>query len=163
MYRISRNLEASLVDFITEQLIEDGWQGVRVEKTFANVYNGNFPCVLVNVVNVLSIRKEIGNYETIKKFLVSFRIFTEEDGQRLDLSDWLLEQLEPGVNYYSYTTRLSGKKKVVDSKTLAGRIDIRRFVENKKELENIQNLAKEDKHRHLITVEMEVSLLPQDC
>lgn len=163
MYRVSRNVEASLIDFITEQLQADGWQGVRTEKVFANVYNGQFPCILVNIINVIPIRKEVGNYETLKRYLVAFRIFTEDDGQRLDLSDWLLEQLEPGIDYYTYTTKLAGKKKVVDSKTIAGRIDIRRFIENKKELENIQNLATEDKHRHLITVEMEVSFLPQDC
>ena len=158
--RVSRNIESSLIDFVAEQLSIDGWQDVRVEKKSANVYSGELPAILINVINIIPVRKEIGSYLTRKKYLVSLRIFANDDGQRLDLSDWLQDEIEPGIDYYAYTYKLEGRKKIVDTKILSGRLYITRFLENKQELETVQNLAVEDKHRHLITVEMELSLLP---
>ena len=48
-YRLSRNIEASLVDYITAELLADGWVGIRVEKVFAKVYKGELPCICINV------------------------------------------------------------------------------------------------------------------
>jgi hypothetical protein len=61
--------------------------------------------------------------------------------------------------YYAYQYKLENRKTVVDSKTLAGRINITRYLENKQELETIENLATEDKHRNVLTFECIIGLL----
>jgi hypothetical protein len=67
----------------------------------------------------------------------------------LDLSDWLLDLLEDDVNYYVYTI-VNG---TVSSKVLSGRIVITRIIEDRKELVNTEILEKEDRYRHLLSVE----------
>jgi hypothetical protein len=149
MYRISRNIEASLIDQITELLEEDGWQNIRVEKSFLEARNGTLPCICVNALEFRPVKKEIGSKLHIKYFTVNIRIFCKTDGSRLDLSDWLFDELENNLNYYSYNIT-DGE---VSEKNLSGRIVVTRFFDNKKELTNTENLAKEDRYRHLLSFE----------
>lgn len=146
-YRISRNIEASIVDKITSQLTTDGWSGIRVEKSFAQVYEGTLPAICINVNSVDPTKLEIGSKTNIKYFEVAIRIFAVNDGQRLDLSDWLTDLLEDDINYYIYTITNG----VVSAKVLSGKIHILNFTRNEKEFINIENLEKEDKYRHIVT------------
>lgn len=148
-YRASRNIEASIIDKISTQLVTDSWTGVTVIKSFKEAYkDNNIPCICVNVVNVDPKKLEIGSKTHIKYYLVNFKIFATSDGQRLDLADWLFDLLEDDVDYYTYTITNGA----VSSKVLTGRIAITEIVDNKKELENTENLVKEDRYRHLIAV-----------
>jgi hypothetical protein len=149
MYRISRNIESSLIDRITTNLTTDGWVGIRVEKSFAQVYQGTLPCICINVIEIRPEKLEIGNKRNLKYFTVNIRIFATSDGSRLDLSDWLLDKLEDDTNYYKYTITNG----VVTSKVLSGRIVSTRWLENRKELTNTENLASEDRYRHLLSFE----------
>jgi hypothetical protein len=148
-YRISRNIEASLIDRITTDLVTDAWVGIRVEKSFAEVYNGTLPCIVVNALEIRPEHLEVGSKTYLKYFTISIRIFATSDGQRLDLSDWLLDKLEEDTNYYSYTI-VNG---IVSVKTLTGRIVITRIFDNRKELTNTEGLEKEDRYRHLLSME----------
>jgi hypothetical protein len=149
MYRISRNIEASLIDWLTEKLEDGGWTGIRVEKSFAQVYNGTLPCICINALEIRPEKLEIGNKRNLKYFTVNIRIFATSDGNRLDLSDFILDLLEDDVNYYSYTIT-NGE---VAAKDLTGRIVLTKWFRNSKELVNTENLEKEDKFRHILEFE----------
>jgi hypothetical protein len=153
-YRISRNLEASLIDRITANLATDGWTGIRIEKAFAEVYKGTLPCIVVNALEIRPEHLEVGSKTYLKYFTVNIRIFATSDGQRLDLSDWLLEKLEDDTDYYVYTITNG----VVSGKVLTGRIVITRILDNRKELVNTEILEKEDRYRHLISFEAIVAI-----
>ena len=154
-YRNYRNLEASLIDYITAQLTADGWTGIRTEKVFAEVYkNGaTLPCICVGVEESDAISREIGSKSYLENILVSVRIFATSDGQRLDLASWMLSKIMAGFNYYEYVIT-SG---VVSSKTLAGGITILETTANRKELRNTDNLDAIDRYRHVLTFKMRVS------
>jgi hypothetical protein len=144
-YRISRSLEASVIDYLTTQLNDDGWKGIRVEKVFAEVYKGTLPCILIGVDNVSPEKLEIGSKINLKYYQISIRIFATSDGLREDLSDWLLELLEDDINYYTYGIT-SGE---VSEKTLSGKIIITEISRNEKELTNTENLSVEDRYRNI--------------
>ncbi|HUW89204.1 MAG TPA: hypothetical protein VMV43_01655 [Candidatus Nanopelagicaceae bacterium] len=152
-YRNYRNLEKSLIDYLTAELVTDGWE-VRVEKAFSQVYEGTLPCILINVESSNVIRREVGSSSYLENILVSIRLFCLNDGERLDLASWTLSKIMPGISYYAYTIT-SG---VVSEKTLAGRINCLEITANRKELVNLEGLALQDKFRHLLSLRCRVSL-----
>jgi len=160
MYRISRNIEASLVDFITTELSADGWKDIRVEKSFAEVYikTKKLPCILVNVAESEPTKKEIGSPTFLKYIIVNVRIFADSDGIRLDLKDWFVDKLQEDINYYTYTIT-SGS---VIEKILSGKIMVREILREEKELVNTENLELIDKYRHLINFRCYVAK-QEDC
>jgi len=153
-YRISRSVEASLIDRITADLVTDGWTGIYVEKISAEVYKGHHPAIVINVPEIDPQKLEIGSKTYIKNFIIYIRIFADNDGQRLDLSDWLFDKLEDDTNYYVYTITNG----VVSAKVLTGRIVITKWLNNKKELTNTEGLAKEDRYRHLLAFEAIIAI-----
>lgn len=153
-YRISRNIEASIIDRITADLVTGSWTGIRVEKSFAEVYKGTLPCIVVNALEIRPQKLEIGSKTNLKYFTVNIRIFALNDGQRLDLSDWMLDKLEDDTDYYVYT--ISGG--IVSAKVLTGKIVITRIFDNRKELVNSEGLESVDRYRHLISFEAIVAI-----
>ena len=118
-YRTSRNLEASLIDFLTTNFNAD-WTNVSVEKSFARVYDINLPTICVRANNTSHNKAEIGGDSTIRTVQVLIDIFATSDGQKLDLTDYIVEKLKGGCPYYDYII-VDG---VVDSKTANGRIRV---------------------------------------
>lgn len=153
-YRVSRNIEASLIDFITSGLTTDGWTGITVLKGFPQDYKGKAPFIGVESLEIRPQKLEIGSKTNLKYFTVKIRIIAKNDGQRLDLADWLFDELEDDVDYYVYTIT-SG---VVSAKTLTGRIVITKWNENRKELQNTENLESEDRYRQVFVFECIVAL-----
>jgi len=153
-YRISRNCEASLIDRITANLVTDGWAGIYTEKTSAEIYGGHYPAILVNAIEIRPELLEVGSKTHLKYFTIYIRIFAENDGQRLDLSDWLFGKLEDDTNYYAYTITNG----VVSAKVLTGRIVITKWLDNRKELVNTEVLEEEDRYRHLLSFEAIVAI-----
>lgn len=152
-YRLSRSVERSIIDFLTEELENDEWNGIYVEKVFSQIYKGKFPAILVNVSSRPDKRRELGTSSLMKFINVELRIFAEDDGQRLDLADYILEKVMPGIPYYKFTVT-SGQ---ISEKTLKGRIVILEITANRKELINLENLSKEDKFRHLFGLRCRVA------
>ncbi len=148
-YRISRNIEASLLDFISAALITGGWSGITVLKGFPQDYKGKSPFIGVEALEIHPVKLEIGSSTNIKYFTIKIRIIAKSDGQRLDLVDYFTDLLEDDVDYYEYTI-VNG---VVSTKTLAGRIVITKWNENRKELQNTQDLETEDRYRQVFVFE----------
>jgi len=152
-YRNYRNLEATLIDYITAQLTADGWTGIRTEKAFAEVYKGTTPAICVSMEESDAISREIGSKSYLENILVSIRIFATSDGQRLDLASWMLSKIMPGIDYYTYIITNG----VVSSKTLAGRVVILETTANRKELKNTDNLDVIDRYRHVLSFRCRVA------
>ena len=152
VYRQSRNIEASLVDFITTQLSTDGWTGIKVLKGFPQDYKGATPFIGLEVLDLNPKKLEIGSKTHIKYYTVKIRIFATSDGQRLDLADWLFDELEDDAIYYAYTIANG----IVSVKTATGKIIIGE-ISSEKELQNTENLEAEDRYRHLLSFECYVA------
>lgn len=146
-YRISRNIEASLVDKITADLATDAWSGIRVIKVFSEAYQGTLPCIVVSLDDVSPEKIEIGNKLHRQVFTVNIRIFALSDGQRNDLKDWLFSKLEDDITYYQYIIT-SG---VVSSKVASGKLVILNWNNNRKELSNTTDLIAADRYRQILS------------
>jgi len=151
-YRESRNLEKTLLDFITNELITANppWTDVVVEKAWSRITDNTIPAILVQMIPTDRVSKELGNTITRKTYTVFVRIFAVDDGQRLDLKDWLCEVLEPGIAYYKYTITENQTLK-----TCAGRL-VSQIITDRKELEEVAGLTKKDRYRHLIGLKVSV-------
>ena len=154
MYRNYRNIEASLIDYITYELAyaSPPWI-IRVEKSFAEVYEGTPPCICVNEEDSDVKLREIGSNSYLEDILVSIRIFATSDGQRLDLASWMLSKIMPGTKYYEYTITNG-----VASKDLKGTINVLEITANRKELRNSDNLDSIDRYRHLLSLKVRIAL-----
>lgn len=153
-YRISRNVEASVIDFLETKISDGGWTGIDILKGFPEEYENRTPFIGVEVLDRPVNWKEIGSKSIFNDVIITIRIFAENNGQRLDLTDYLLPEILDGINYYTYTIT-SG---TVSDKTLAGKINTIEVSQNKKELTNIDNLVKEDRYRHIFVLECRVSI-----
>lgn len=157
-YRVSRNIEASLVDYFTAQVATD-WTNfnIRVEKNFASVYKGTLPCLCITVDDDPPIRRECASTALIQLFVVRLRIFATSDALRQDLKDWLLTKITNDFDYYAYTTSENiNKDYVVSAKILSGKISIMNYIENRKEITNVENAPDVDKFRHVISFTVRV-------
>ena len=154
-YRISRNIEASLVDFITAELITPWGTGITVLKGFPQDYKGKAPFIGIEALEIRPQKLEIGSKINLKYFTVKIRIVAKNDGQRLDLSDWLFDLLEDDVNYYIHTITNGVSSKGI---TPDGRIVITRWNENRKELQNTEVLESEDRYRQVFVFECIVAI-----
>lgn len=148
-YKLSRNLESSLIDFFRQELTSNGWVGIIVEKSLKQS-EIKPPCILIYCSDTDTQSKEIGSGKYLKFPTIVIRVFATSDGIRLDLADWLLEKLEGSINYYEYVIN-DGQ---VISKILAGEILVRKIIRNEKELLNTnpELLEYSDRYRHNLTI-----------
>ena len=147
-YRQSRNFEASIINYIQDQL-ETSWSGVRVEGTFANVYEGSMPVVCVIAGRTQHPRVEIGSSSTRRDVQMFIHIFATNDGQRLDLKDFLISVLKGGCTYYEYIVS-NGQ---VQNKTANGNIIVTSINDDPIDLLiNKSSLDDKDRYRHLIQI-----------
>ncbi len=147
-YRISRNLEASIIDFLREQL-EMQWTGVKVCKTFARIYDIELPSICIRVGTTTHEKVELGGDATIRTPNILIDIFATSDGQRLDIKDFLIEKLKSGLPYYDYII----SNGTVTSKTANGRIRVLDIDDTPIDFDVDKNsLDTHDRFRHLLTL-----------
>lgn len=146
LYRISRNLEASFIDYLKPLLLDD-WGFDRVEKTFAKIYSIELPSVCIRVGDTIHTKVEIGDDVTIRDVHVLIDIFASSDGQRLDIKDYIIEKIKGGIPYYDYEVENGQIKTKIEN----GRIRVLIMDET---LVNFgtekQTLDVHDRFRHLI-------------
>lgn len=118
-YRISRNIEASLIDYLTSNFDAD-WTNISVEKTFAKVYDIALPTICIRTNTTTHDKAEIGGDATIRTVQILLDIFATSDGQKLDLTDYIIEKLKGGCPYYDYVI----SNGTIESKTANGRIRV---------------------------------------
>jgi hypothetical protein len=148
-YRESRNIEASLVDHLNTKLTQDGWTGINVYKVFTQVDRDNLPAIVVNIDTEESTRFEIGSKKYLNYYNIYIRIFAENDGNRLDLTDWMLDLLRCDIPYFEYTIS-NGE---VTNKQQNGMVTILKISRNEREFMNTEILDREDRYRQLIVIQ----------
>lgn len=116
-------MEASLIDFLREKL-ELSWQNVNIEKSFHKVYELSLPTVCVQAEDTTYNKIQIGDNSFERNVMIIVDLFCENDGQRLDLKDTIIEVLKDGCPYYEYTTARQGRITEVTNKHQDGRIRI---------------------------------------
>ena len=100
-YRPSRNIEASFVDYLTDNFNTD-WTNVSVKKGMAQVYSINLPVVCIRCGITEHAKAEIGGNATIRTAQVLIDIFCTSDGQKLDMLDYVVKKIKAGIPYYDY-------------------------------------------------------------
>jgi hypothetical protein len=155
-YRLSRNLEASLIDYFRAEALTDNWKDLAIEKNLKQAIIA-IPSICISIIDTDNPPLEIGSGVFLKFPRINIRIFAKDDGMRLDLADWVIEKLEGDIDYYTYT--ISGG--IVTGKTIAGSVGGINITRNEKELANTnpENLEKEDRYRHLISFTCNVGLI----
>ena len=147
-YRPSRNLTASIIDYITAQLIVDGWSGVTVMKGNAKVYDTAVPIIAVRLSDSSHTPNEIGSTSTIRETLLFLDIYGSDMGLTEDLKDWAISSIKSGINYYEYVITAG----VVHSKTKTGKIQFITIKDSPINFDTPKNeLSIQDKWRWLIS------------
>lgn len=150
-YRVNRNICASIVDFLTAQLVIDGWSGITVLKGTSRVYDTTPPIITVRMSDSNHLPVEIGDDSTRRETLVFVDIYGADSGIGLveDLKDWVVEVIKNGINYYNYTI-VNG---VVSSKILDGKISFLTTKDSPINFDTPKNeLDIRDRYRWLISL-----------
>lgn len=126
IYRITRNLEASLADFLKDSIEESpySWSNINVEKGYSNVYTLSLPTICISAENTSYVKIQLGDNSFERNPMIVVDLFCENDGQRLDLKDTIVAILKDGCPYCEYKTKKEGRITIIDTKTQKGRIRI---------------------------------------
>lgn len=153
-YRQSRNLEASLIDFLEDRLEEEHWNNILLTKSFAEaatLFNKNSGTAIICVRASDTNRKrfEIGTDNLVRSELILIDVLATSDGQRLDLVDFLIDELKIGCPYFEYQV----EKSEIMSKIQTGRI-LFTNIDDKPVNFNVDKSALDvsDRYRHLISL-----------
>ena len=128
-YRESRNCELSLLKFI-EDSVDADWSGVTVVKTFTALEKASNPVICVMLDNTNYTREELGSTGYMETYIFTIDIYASSDGQRVDLSDYLINKLISGWTYYTVELQSGGGRTL--QYTSAGRCRIDRILSNDK-------------------------------
>ena len=152
-YQASRNIEASIIDYVKEQLVVGSWTNVQVEKAYAKINQNNLPGIWIHLTNTSYRKVQIGDNSVYRVPLVLIEIYGTSDGMREDLKDFLVLKFLDGCPYYNYTIQNGA----VQSKVQDGRIKVNNIDDSivnlgidKNELDII------DRYRHLISLQVEL-------
>lgn len=152
-YRQSRNIEASVIDYLNAELVLANWTNVTVEKSFARVYDIELPVVCVRISDTIHNLVEVGSNSTQRVPVILIDIFGKDDGNRLDLKDFVVEKIKKGCPYYQYTIN-NGQ---VQTKTQSGRITVLSLRDTLVNL-NVDKADLDIHDRYRTTITMTVSL-----
>jgi hypothetical protein len=156
IYRISRNIETSFIDFLQEEL-ESIWTNINIVKGFSKAYDLTLPVIAVRAQNTVYNKVEVGSNSFTRTVQVFINLFCENDGQRLDLKDSIIEILKDGLTYYEYTIMKQGRTSIIEEKEANGRINIIKiddtqlYPDVEKDKEDVN-----DRYRHLITLSVTI-------
>lgn len=149
--RERRNIELSTLEFFTSN-IASNWAGITVVKAFQDAYKAELPVVAIRLEDPESRNLQIGDNTLWSEYNIVFDIFATSDGQRLDLSQYLIDTIKDGWVYKTYTSSsgtLTG--------TIAGRINKRVFIEDNR-VEFGEDVDRYDKFRWRISVKIKMEL-----
>lgn len=157
-YRINRNITASVIQYIEDQLVADGWSGITVLKGLARAYDTEPPIITVRCSDSDHNHVEIGDNSTTRETIVFIDIFGADSGMGLveDLKDWLIEILRNGCTYYQYTITAGA----ISEKISAGKITFLTLNDSPVDLNlDRATMHKIDRWRWLITARAETGLI----
>ena len=157
-YGVSRNIEASLIDYIRNKLQEYNWNNVAVVKSFKQAAKGSLPVIVIFVDNTEHLYTGIGERATRREVAVNVHIFATSDGQRLDLKDFLIRVLKLGVPYYEYTI----ENGIVASKNFITYMFVENMIDRKTfNIEDLSSLDLVDRYRHYIRIVFSLPIMEE--
>lgn len=154
-YRVTRNLEASLIKFLEEQFVNENWTGITVEKSFLRAYTLAMKMDTMEAVLCIRASKtdrkriEVGSDDLLRSQLILIDIFATNDGQREDLVDFIITILKGGFPYLEIQT----EKSVSTSEIENGRVTILNIDDEPVNFSTDKSaLDLPDRYRHLISI-----------
>ncbi|MCK9626552.1 MAG: hypothetical protein M0R23_08875 [Bacteroidales bacterium] len=125
----SRNVELSTIQYLETQ-IDANWTGVNVVKSFLSAYAKDIqpPIVAIRLLDQTTNRLEVGATTLENRYTIAIDIFARSAGQRLDLADFILNQVKDSWTYNTYAHATGDKSSIVATAT--GKIIVTNFVEN---------------------------------
>ena len=154
-YRPSRNLELSLIRFLTEYFANENWTNVSIEKTFNRAYSQAMKMdtgaavVCVRCSSTNRKRFELGNDNLLRSQLILIDVFATSDGQRMDLVDFIIDTIKCGFPYLEVQT----EKAQVMSEIENGRVTINSIDDAPVNFNTDKSsLDLQDRFRHIINL-----------
>jgi len=145
-FRRTRNIELSTIEYL-QRMIGNSWSGVTVVKSFLQAYAEEVPVVCIRLDETFNGKLEIGSTTYSNTYAIVIDIFAKSDAQRLDLSDFIMDQIKGTWTYCNYAHN-SGRTDIVG--TPDGKVNMATVTYNRK-VEIFDAVASQDKFRHLIT------------
>jgi hypothetical protein len=145
-FRKARNVELSTT-FYLETQINASWSNVNVVKSFAQVDKQPLPVVCIRLLDSNPFRRELGANTLMRDFNLIVDIFATSDGQRLDLSDFILENIKNSWTYYEWAHGSGGTM----TKASNGRVQILNISQDRRVDFGTEQVNKYDKFRHTIS------------
>jgi len=121
-FKEARNIELSLIEYITNQ-INLTWTSTSVVKGYFEDLKKSLPVVCVRLTNPTNKRKELGTNNLRNKYIILIDIFASSDGERLDLTSFITDKVIEGCIYYEYS-------KTIDNKDIIGAANGRVITES---------------------------------
>jgi len=157
-WQISRNIENSLYEFLTDRVIDDSVTDangvdipIRVGRKEGNDWT--LPCISIYLDTKTLSRAEIGSNNRLKLYLIIMDIYATNEGERQDLADWLETAVNDGFRYFSIAPSTLDPQ---DPIRVAGGLVEVNFLTNARVALG-QNVDLEDAHRHRISINTWIS------
>jgi len=151
-YRRTRNIVASVIDYLTTQ-INTSWSGITVVKGFEEVYGLPLPAISIRCESSVRNHGEIGDDAEVRDYQIYIDIFATDGGMREDLKDFIMDNMKVGCVYYKYVTAktINGRNTTIQSKTAEGRLRVTKMTETNVKFDiDKDKVVVHDRHRHLI-------------
>ena len=152
------NTNISLKDFLDTQISNDSLKGdngntVQVYIGKENRDTWQFPSISVYMESETLNRFEIGSNLRQDEQLIIIDIYATNEGERLDLAKWLIDTINNGWTYYTYSYNVSSPES--PTKVAGGLVNIN-FNSNGR-VTLIQNVSEIDAHRHRVSLTVWIS------
>ena len=157
-WKLYRNLENSLKDFLDTKISDDSLTGdngntVQVYIGRENSDTWQLPSISIYMDSETLNRFEIGSNSRQNEQLIIIDIYATNEGERLDLAKWLVDTINDGWTYYTYTVNPVTPE--TPTKVVGGLVNIN-FNSNGR-VTLIQNVSEIDAHRHRISLTVWIS------
>jgi hypothetical protein len=159
-WQLSTNIEASIIELLRSEVLEDSLQLLDVNGIVqnVNVYAGrelnntwNLPLIQIYLDSKPdSGRLEIGSNNRLRSWQIIFDIRTLLPGQETNLADWIEDIINDGVDIYDYTPNSVNPNVPVKTLLGYGRVD---FVSSLP-VPVFDNADKFDQNRYRITIKI---------
>lgn len=168
-YRPSRNIESSIIKAIRQILIDNHFENTTVVKNFKRAYDipldpkEKNAIICVRCGNTIYEGVELGSNTKKRKPLALIDIFAQNDGQRLDLKDLLIDKLKEGIDYIEHIVAGGATSNAeYTSKKVNGKIRVESIDDTEINFGvDKRQLSPSDRYRHLISLHCAKTLLEE--
>lgn len=152
-WSLYRNLQSSLQEFLQTSATTDNLASINgnsvnfiVGKKDDN--NWTLPVITCYFNSETLTRFEVGSNKRDDRQLIIIDIFAENEADRLDFAKWVIDTINDGWRYYTYTSNPSNPNS--PTKVAGGWVNVD-FLTNTKVVLN-QNIDVIDQYRHRISI-----------